>query len=97
MTPHRILWRAATPEQLMGLTRPDRGPRHLLAWTLRRLARFLARTARGLAPTPPPARRRDRPPPDDLPLVEYHGQAGAPEGALYVNGQFIGRLDVDRL
>jgi hypothetical protein len=29
--------------------------------------------------------------------VEYHGQAGAPEGALYVNGEFIGRLEVDRL
>ncbi len=97
MTPHRILWRAATPEQLMGLARPDQGPRRLLAWTLRRLAWALARTARWLAPQHPPVRQLERPPPDDLPLVEYHGQAGAPEGALYVNGQFIGRLDVDRL
>ena len=26
------------------------------------------------------------------PVIEVHGDAAAPEGALYVNGQFIGRL-----
>ena len=26
------------------------------------------------------------------PVIEFHGDAAAPEGALYVNGQFIGRL-----
>jgi hypothetical protein len=24
------------------------------------------------------------------PVLEYHGEAGAPEGALYVNGQLVG-------
>ena len=32
------------------------------------------------------------------PVIEFHGDAAAPEGALYVNGQFIGRLlGVNRL
>lgn len=32
-----------------------------------------------------------------LPELEYHAEAGAPEGALYVNGDYVGRLDVQRL
>ena len=32
------------------------------------------------------------------PVIEYHGEAGAPEGALYVNGQLVGHvLGVTRL
>ena len=32
------------------------------------------------------------------PLIEFHGDAAAPEGALYVNGQFVGHvLGVNRL
>lgn len=32
------------------------------------------------------------------PVLEYHGEAGAPEGALYVNGQLVGHvLGVTRL
>lgn len=32
------------------------------------------------------------------PVLEYHGEAGAPEGALYVNGQLVGHvLGVNRL
>lgn len=32
------------------------------------------------------------------PVLEFHGDAGAPEGALYVNGQLVGRvLGVNRL
>ena len=32
------------------------------------------------------------------PVVEFHGDAGAPEGALYVDGQLVGRvLGVTRL
>ncbi len=32
------------------------------------------------------------------PLFEYHADAGAPEGALYVNGLLVGRLEgVNRL
>ncbi len=26
------------------------------------------------------------------PLLEFHAEAGAPEGALYVNGQLVGHL-----
>ena len=26
------------------------------------------------------------------PMLEFHGEAGAPEGALYVNGQLVGHL-----
>ena len=97
MFPHRILLRAATPEQLQGLAQPDRGARHLIARGLRALALMLARAARSVAPRPIDRHQRGLPPPADQPLVEYHGQAGAPEGALYVNGEFIGRLEVDRL
>ena len=32
------------------------------------------------------------------PVLEFHGDAGAPEGALYVNGQLVGHvLGVNRL
>ena len=32
------------------------------------------------------------------PMIEYHADAGAPEGALYVNGQLVGHvLGVNRL
>lgn len=37
-------------------------------------------------------------PPADEPQLEYHGDAAAPEGALYVNGVLVGRLlGVNRL
>ncbi len=26
------------------------------------------------------------------PMLEFHAEAGAPEGALYVNGQLVGRV-----
>jgi hypothetical protein len=96
MFPHRTLLRAATPEQLLGAAQPDRGLRHLVA---RACAPWPWPWPVPPAGWPPPARapHRGLPPPADLPLVEYHGQAGAPEGALYVNGEFIGRLEVDRL
>jgi hypothetical protein len=78
MFPHRTLLRAATPEQLLGAAQPDRGLRHLVARGLRTLAWPWPVPPAGW---PPPARAQHRglPPPADLPLVEYHGQAGAPE------------------
>jgi len=27
------------------------------------------------------------------PMVEFHAEAGAPEGALYVNGRLVGRIE----
>jgi len=68
--------------------------RQRLAQGLRRLGLWLARSGRQWGPPPAP---HAPPPPDDLPLLEFHADAGAPEGALYVNGQFVGRLDLDRL
>lgn len=36
--------------------------------------------------------------PTTEPVLEYHGEAGAPEGALYVDGQLVGHvLGVTRL
>lgn len=31
------------------------------------------------------------------PTLEFHADAGAPEGALYVDGELVGRLPVSRL
>lgn len=68
-------------------TRPWISPlRRLTALTLRRASLALARLARQLAvPAPPPA------PP--LPeVLEFYADAGAPEGALYLDGQLVGHL-----
>ncbi len=36
--------------------------------------------------------------PEAEPVIEYHADAGAPEGALYINGQLVGHvLGVNRL
>ena len=34
---------------------------------------------------------------EEPPTLEFHAEAGAPEGALYVNGELVGRLPVARL
>jgi hypothetical protein len=52
----------------------------LAARLLRLAARALDRWARAPAPD------------DRATLFEFHAEAGAPEGALYVNGRFVGRL-----
>ena len=37
-------------------------------------------------------------PPAAVPVIEFHGDAGAPEGALYVDGQLVGHvLGVNKL
>ncbi|HJV69822.1 hypothetical protein [Ideonella sp.] len=66
--------------------------RRLAARQLRRAGAWLAWAARQLAA---PAARPAEPGP--LPEVEYCAEAGAPEGALFVNGEYVGRLDVGRL
>jgi len=66
--------------------------RRLAARQLRRAGAWLAWAARQLAA---PAARPAQPSP--LPEVEYCADAGAPEGALFVNGEYVGRLDVGRL
>jgi hypothetical protein len=67
--------------------------RRHLARLLRHAATRLLLTARRMAgPRPVP-----RFVASDLPHIEFHADAGAPEGALYVDGDYVGKLDVGRL
>ena len=59
--------------------------RHLAARALRRLSGLLARMA--LVVAGPVVRSVER-----EPMLEFHGEAGAPEGALFVDGVLIGTL-----
>jgi hypothetical protein len=67
--------------------------RRVLAHLLRSASAMLARQARDVAR---PLHARQRRQPIDT-TVEFHADAGAPEGALYVDGEFVGYLDVRRL
>jgi hypothetical protein len=58
--------------------------RRLAAGLLVAASESLARIASALAPIEKPA-------PTD-PRFEFHAEAGAPEGALYVDGEFVGHL-----
>ena len=61
--------------------------RLLGAALLRAMSRSLDRMSHRLAAMPPQPG-----PTQTLPAVEFHAEAGAPEGALYVDGQLVGRL-----
>jgi hypothetical protein len=54
------------------------------ARVLRTTGRLLAAWSRRLAPAEPVARRE--------PVLEFYAEAGAPEGALYVDGRRVGVL-----
>jgi hypothetical protein len=58
--------------------------RRLAAALLQRASRLLARLASGLASAPAEHHPEPR--------FEYHAEAGAPEGALYVDGRLVGWL-----
>jgi len=60
--------------------------RPLAATLLRQASRVLARLARRLAV----ARTATHSQPD--PTLEFYAEAGAPEGALYLDGQLVGHL-----
>jgi hypothetical protein len=83
-------------ERLHGLYGPLAAPRghpmrHLAATALRGVSLCLARLARTLA-------HAHRPAPQRAPVLEFYAEAGAPEGALYVDGEWIGKLPgVNRL
>lgn len=62
--------------------------RRLLAAALWRASRALSRWAAHLARPVPP-----RPSAQTLPRLEFHADAAAPEGALYVDGVLFGHLD----
>jgi hypothetical protein len=59
--------------------------RGLAASLLRSVGACLERLAATLTAAPEVASR-------DLPCLEFHAEAGAPEGALYVDGQLAGWL-----
>jgi hypothetical protein len=63
----------------------DRRTRELVAALLRVASRGLDAFAERLALV------EARPAPSE-PLLEYHAEAGAPEGALYVNGDLVGHV-----
>ena len=67
--------------------------RHFLAHLLRRASAALARHARDVAR---PLHARKRRSQADM-SVEFHAEAGAPEGALYVDGELVGYIEVRRL
>ncbi len=86
-TPELHTWRPAPP--------PPTPWRRWLARWLRRSGAALRLTAHRLAhPAGPAAPARV---PMSLPQLEFHADAGAPEGALYVDGEYVGQLDVRRL
>ena len=59
-----------------------------LAALLRRTSAALARLSRALAHSDRRGRRSALPP-----QLEFYADAGAPEGALYLDGQLVGYLD----
>ncbi|MEF7615020.1 hypothetical protein V4F39_13950 [Aquincola sp. MAHUQ-54] len=81
MPQHSLRWPAPEPGHL--LQRPAL-PSRVLAALLLQASRGLARAARALAAAPPraPAERQ----------LEFYAEAGAPEGALFVDGELVGRL-----
>ncbi len=62
----------------------ERFARRVAAGLLRRASLVLERLASGVAPGPE-AEAVDS-------VVEFHAEAGAPEGALFVDGRFVGWL-----
>lgn len=67
---------------------PGERARRAAAWALRRTGYILASWARSLRqPVAPPAAEVGEP------VFEFYAEAGAPEGALYVDGQRIGVLE----
>ena len=82
----RSAWRPAGPYEPA-----TEAPRRALAAALRSASALLARLARRLAQ---PARRSRQ----SEPQLEFYAEAGAPEGALYVDGKLVGYVaDVRRL
>ena len=67
--------------------------RRFVAHLLRTASAALARQARDVAR---PLHARQRRSQHDV-SVEFHAEAGAPEGALYVDGELVGYVEVRRL
>ena len=68
------------------LAAPAASPlRRAAALTLRQMSRLLGRLVRRLALQHPRAAMR-------APELEFYAESGAPEGALYLNGELVGYL-----
>lgn len=81
-----------SPSPLLSPAHPALSPalpayRRAAAVALHGASRALKRLARQMAAAPaqPPA-------PAHTPWLEFHAEAGAPEGALFVDGQLVGHL-----
>lgn len=78
-----LLWPRRAPGRL--------GGRRLAAAVLRRASAMLARLALSVAGAAAQGPARE-------PVLEFYAEAGAPEGALYVDGELVGLLvGVNRL
>lgn len=82
------MWMQDLP--LVATTLPGRRTRRLVAALLRAASRTLDALAMRLCLAPPA--------PGVEPMLEFHAEAGAPEGALYVDGLLVGHvIGVNRL
>lgn len=77
-----IHWTAAPPRHAL-----DQGWRDVAGSLLRALGGLLDRAAQRLTA------ERQAEAPWTHPMVEFHAEAGAPEGALYVNGRLVGHIE----
>ena len=92
---HRPAYTTPTPGAWRPASAHPSSTRLWAARLLRRAGATLRHAATRLA-SPTPAARTMRVP-MTLPRLEFHAEAGAPEGALYVDGEYVGRLEVSRL
>lgn len=75
-------WTAAPPRHAL-----DQGLRDVVAALLRAVGALLDKAAHRLAAERHPEAQWNHP------VVEFHAEAGAPEGALYVDGRLVGRIE----
>jgi len=68
-----------------------------LARSLRGLGSRLSALGRRLASAERSTSSARPPPAIGWSQIEFHAEAGAPEGAVFVDGEFIGHLPVSRL
>lgn len=80
-----------TPEAAYWQPAPAPLPRSR-RWLARLLRRSGAHLRRVAARLTRPATAARPAVPQTLPRLEYHAEAGAPEGALYVDGQYVGHI-----
>lgn len=74
---------------LPGRAYPASSGRELAAALLRRASQMLARMALSVAGAAGPMAARDV---ISEPVLEFYAEAGAPEGALYIDGELVGML-----